>query len=145
MWCMFFVLGLGGCDKAVVERLREQRDKEALTVAVDTYWAALRWSDVASATWFHPSLDGKVAVTKMLTEPVIHISDQHVVTVTVGPASADPIALVQRAGLAIVRVESVDDALGKVTTELVEQRWQKTGHGWQVDEEASPLHDDHPW
>lgn len=145
MWCIFVLLGLGGCSKAAIEAAREHRDKESLEVAVETYWAALRWNDVGSATWFVPSVDGKTALTKLLADPSIRISDEHVVGVQVGPASLDPEAPVQREGTAVIRVESVDVARGKVSTETVEQHWQKTGHGWQVDEVASPMHADRPW
>lgn len=139
--CLVLLSACAGAGR----RMRDQRDRGALTEAVQGYWDAVRWNDAARAsTWLADPKD-QLALGRLVSEPRYRVSDVVIVQLALGEELPEERLPERREATALVRLEVADAVRYKGETVTVEQHWIKRERAWYVDTARSPLGADRPW
>ena len=120
----------------------EARQAKTLGDAATEYWEGIRWNDSGKAGKYLPGMTTRLALTEMLAEPGVHLTDASVIQVELGTAPADKSP---RPAVAMIRLEIIDVSKNRSDTLTYVQHWQASGSGWLIDEAQSPLGTDRPW
>lgn len=120
----------------------DARDARLLGDAASTYWEGVRWGDPNKAGAYLPALTSRAALTGMLTDPHVRLTDATVLQVELGTA---PSKDAPRPAVAVIRLETIDMDRNRYETLTYVQHWLGSGSAWHVDEAQSPLGVDRPW
>lgn len=136
------MLGVALVGLAFAGGRHDARDARLLGDAASTYWEGVRWGDANKAGAYLPGLDTRVALTTMLADPHVRLTDATVLQVELG---ADPGKDAARTAAVVVRLETIDVQKNRYETLTYVQHWEGHGAVWQVDAAQSPLGVDRPW
>ncbi len=136
MWTFLVALSFGAGHGSEARQARDLGD------AATKYWEGVRWNDPGKSTPYLADLEARVALTQLINDPQVRLTDATVVQVELGvETKGDPV----RPAVVLIRLEIVDQARNRYETLNYVQHWSEIGRAWVINSAKSPLAADRPW